>query len=68
VLVIFEIGSCFILGQSRPWSSYLCVPSSWDDRHVPLCPAFIGWDGVSLISFAWLASNLHPLDLCLPGT
>jgi hypothetical protein len=34
-------------GQPGLWSFYLCSSSSWEDRYTPLCPAFVGWDGVS---------------------
>jgi hypothetical protein len=51
------------------WTAVLLLPLTWDDRCVPPCPTFIGWDGVSwtfylgwpptailLISASWVAS------------
>jgi hypothetical protein len=35
----------------------LHLPCVWDDRHAPLCSAFIGWDDIS-ITFAW--AGLEP--------
>jgi hypothetical protein len=31
---------CFCLASLRPWSSYLCLPHSWDYRDELLCLAF----------------------------
>jgi hypothetical protein len=47
-LGIFQIGSCIYVWAGLDHnSSYLCFLCSWDDRHTPPSPAFIGWDGIS---------------------
>jgi hypothetical protein len=61
------MGSCFMPSRPGLWSSYLCFPHSWDDRHAPH-RIFISWYGVLqtfcpawlqitilLISFSWVA-------------
>jgi hypothetical protein len=67
VLVIFEIGSCFL--PELAWTVnflHLCFPCSWDDRHAPLCPA-IGWDGASNF-LPGLTLDLNPPHLHLQGS
>jgi hypothetical protein len=47
-LIIFQIGShIYALVNLNHNSPILCFLHSWDDRHPPPCPAFIGWDGFS---------------------
>jgi hypothetical protein len=68
VLVIFEIGCCFMSGLA--WTSILlcvCVlPSiAGDDRRLPLCPP-IGWDGV--LNFLHRLFSNDPPNFCLPSS
>jgi hypothetical protein len=43
----WERVSCFCPSQPGLQSSYFYLQHSWNDRHAPLCPAFlICWDGV----------------------
>jgi hypothetical protein len=59
-LLIFQTGPVFKPRPAELQSSYwpawaailFTLLHSWDDRHVPLCPAFIGWDRV-LWTFCW---------------
>jgi hypothetical protein len=44
-VVILEIGAVYCPGQPGPQSSSLHFPHSWNDRYVPLHPAFLAWDG-----------------------
>jgi hypothetical protein len=51
-LVIFQVGLAFLSGTNgkshRQWSSYLCFPSSWNDRQPPPHLAYLLRWGVSL--------------------
>jgi hypothetical protein len=68
VLVIFQVGSCiFAWDQPQTQSSYLYLLCNWDHRNAPPYPAF--WLKWSLVNFLpRLASNLNPLNLCLPSS
>jgi hypothetical protein len=41
---------CLCPGQPEPHFSSSRFMWSWNDRHVPPCPAFIGWDEVLLFA------------------
>jgi hypothetical protein len=46
-------------------SSYLCLPHSWDHRHVPLCLAYcLRWGLANFLPR--LTSNCHLPDFCFP--
>jgi hypothetical protein len=62
----FEIGANLIPGLAWPRSSYLYFLCSWDDRCSPLWPAFIVWDGGSVIFFAWAVWNCDSPNFHLP--
>jgi hypothetical protein len=54
----------FLLGPDGPWSSYLCLPCSWDDRcSQPHSAYWLRWGLAKLLP--WLTSNCHPLNHCL---
>jgi hypothetical protein len=63
--VIFQIRSpiCVCLGWPGLQSSYLRFLLSWDNRYVPLCPAFT-WLGWGLLNFfPGVALNYNPPNL-----
>jgi hypothetical protein len=64
-LAIFEIGSCFMPGKLRPWSSCSCFLCGWDDRHAPPRPA-IGWHLANILPR--LTSNYNPPNLHLSSS
>jgi hypothetical protein len=55
----FNYFSYRVLSLCPSWSgSYLPIPFSWDDRDMPLCPSFTGWNEFSWIfcpGWSWIA-------------
>jgi hypothetical protein len=44
LVIFFNWVSCSCPSWPEPWSSYLRFLNNWDDKPVPACPAFIGWN------------------------
>jgi hypothetical protein len=62
---ILPVPFALVPDQPRPQSSYLYLPCSWNDRHLPLLPAyFLKWGLVNF--FPCLALDQDPPHLCLP--
>jgi hypothetical protein len=62
--LFLRYGFMFLPGaRHRLQSSYLCFPSSWDDRHIPPYSTYLlRWGLTDFLP--GLASNLNPPNLC----